>query len=142
MDAYFGLFLAALLAATLVPFSSEAMLGLLAAGGAHDPVLLLAVASAGNVLGSCINWALGRYCLHWRHARWFPFRAASLRRAGRWFRRYGTWSLLLAWLPLVGDPLTFAAGLLRVPFVLFLPLVAIGKTARYAAVLGLLDALI
>lgn len=142
MNAYLTLFASALLAATLVPFSSEALLGVLYAGGAHEPWALLTAASAGNVLGSCVNWGLGRYCLAWRHKRWFPFRPDGLTRASDWFNRFGVWSLLLAWLPVIGDPLTFVAGLLRTPLVLFLPLVAIGKVARYLLVLGLLDPLL
>jgi membrane protein YqaA with SNARE-associated domain len=93
------------------------------------------VASLGNVLGAVVNWVLGRFCLHWRDRRWFPVDKENLDRAGRWFSRYGVWSLLLAWVPIIGDPLTFAAGILRVNFWLFLILVAIGKAGRYAVVI-------
>src|SRR5215470_17302496 len=87
---------------------------------------LLAVATAGNTLGSAINWVLGRWATRWGGRR--------LDQAAAWFRRWGWPSLLFAWLPVVGDPLTVAAGLLRVSFLPFLLLVAIGKAARYAAV--------
>jgi membrane protein YqaA with SNARE-associated domain len=95
---------------------------------------LLAVATLGNTAGAAINWALGRFAAHWRDRRWFPVSAAALDRASRWFGRWGVWSLLFSWLPVVGDPLTAAAGLLRVDFLRFLVLVAIGKALRYAAV--------
>ena len=100
---------------------------------------LLAVASVGNTLGSVVNWLVGRFLLRWRERRWFPIGAAALERATAWFARFGVWSLLLAWLPIVGDPLTLVAGVLRVNFWLFVALVALGKTARYALVLGVVD---
>ncbi len=131
---YAGLFLSAFLAATLIPLSSEAVLAALGGAQGFDLVKLVLVATAGNTLGAAINWVLGRYCLHWRDRRWFPVGGEKLDAATRWFRRYGLWSLLFAWVPVVGDPLTFAAGLLGVRFPLFLLLVAIGKGARYVVV--------
>ncbi|MCH8836080.1 MAG: DedA family protein [Proteobacteria bacterium] len=135
MEGYLGLFFSALLAATILPFSSEAVLAALYAVDRYDAVLLWLVASVGNTLGGLVNWVLGRFCLHWRDRRWFPVTLESLRRAQQWFGRYGTWSLLFAWLPVVGDPLTFAAGVMRVNVWVFLVLVGIGKAARYALVL-------
>ncbi|MEM1114472.1 MAG: YqaA family protein [Pseudomonadota bacterium] len=138
MEAYLGLFLAAFLAATLVPFWSEAMFaGLLTAG--YDPMALLIWASAGNTLGSAVNYVLGRYLLHFQERKWFPFKAEALERSQRWFQRWGVWSMLFAWLPVGGDALTFIAGVMRVKFWLFVLLVAIGKTARYAVLAGLLS---
>ena len=135
MEAYGGLFASGFLAATLLPLSSELVLvGLLAAGG-YDVGLLWFAATLGNSLGAAVNWALGRYCLRWRERRWFPISGPALERAGRWFRRFGVWSLVMAWLPVVGDPLTFAAGVMRVNFWLFMALVAAGKGARYLAVI-------
>ncbi|MFC6686630.1 YqaA family protein [Jhaorihella thermophila] len=127
----------AFLAATILPFSSEALLAAALAAGDTDPHLAIAVAAMANTAGAVLNWWLGRYLLHWQDRRWFPFSPDQLSRASDRFNRYGTWSLLLSWVPLIGDPLTFAAGTLRVPLTLFFPLVAIGKTARYAAI-GLL----
>lgn len=129
-----GLFFSALLAATLLPLSSEVVLAALAATEGRDLVYLVALATAGNTLGAWINWALGRYCLSWRSRRWFPIKPEKLNKATDWFGRYGVWSLLLAWLPVVGDPLTFAAGILKVNVWKFLVLVATGKGARYVAV--------
>ncbi len=132
MEGYLGLFVSALLAATILPFSSEAVLVGLMAAGHYDVIGLWALASLGNVLGACINWGLGRFCLHWQDRRWFPVSRDQLDRAGTWVSRYGVWSLLFAWLPVIGDPLTFAAGIMRVDFRLFVVLVAIGKAGRYA----------
>jgi membrane protein YqaA with SNARE-associated domain len=135
MEGYVGLFLSALLAATVLPFSSEAVLVGLMASGDYDMIWLWFLASLGNVLGAAVNWGLGRFCLRWQDRRWFPVDKEKLDRAGRWFSRYGVWSLLLAWVPFIGDPLTFAAGVLRVNFWLFLLLVSIGKAGRYAVVI-------
>lgn len=140
LEGYLALFVGSFLAATLLPFSSEVMLGGLVASGAFNPALLWLVASAGNVLGAVVNWLLGRSFLHWKDHRWFPFRAQQLERAQRAFAHYGLWTLLFSWIPIIGDPLTFAAGVLRVPFVVFLVLVAIGKAGRYALLMAALNA--
>lgn len=134
MAGYLGLFATALLAATLIPVSSEAVLAALSVADGAELVLLVAVASLGNTLGAVVNWVLGRYCLHWQDRRWFPVSAATLARASDRFRRFGLWSLLFAWLPVIGDPLTFAAGILRVNFWVFVILTGTGKTARYAVI--------
>lgn len=128
---YAGLFLAAFLAATLLPAQSESVLAGLVLAGHPWPWLLLA-ASAGNVLGSLLNWYLGRGIAHYQDRRWFPVRPAALERARRWYGRYGYWSLLLSWLPIVGDPLTLVAGVMREPLRVFLPLVTVAKLGRYA----------
>lgn len=141
MESYLGLFLSAFLAATVVPFSSEALLGIMSVSGAFDTLTLFGVASLGNTLGSVANWLLGRFCLHWQNHRWFPFKPTDLDRASHWFNKYGKWSLLLAWVPVIGDPLTFVAGVLRVSFPVFLILVAISKASRYLVVLGLVEVL-
>ncbi len=138
MDAYTGLFFSAFLAATVVPAYSEIVLaGLVNAG--YDPLALWLWASAGNTLGSAVNWALGRYTLHYQDRKWFPFKPQNLGPAQRWFQRYGVWSLLFAWMPVGGDALTFIAGMMRVKFPVFITLTAIGKAARYAILLGLLE---
>jgi len=127
---YAGLFLAALAAATILPMQSEAALvGLLLTG--YSPFWLIVVASVGNVLGSVVNWYLGRGIVHFQDRRWFPVGPDGLARAERWYRRYGKWSLLLSWAPIVGDPLTVVAGVLREPMPIFLLLVAIAKVGRY-----------
>lgn len=131
LAAYAGLFAVAFVAATILPAHSEvALVGLLLTGK-FSPLLLIAVASAGNILGSCVNWLLGGFAERFRDRRWFPVSPAALDRAQGWYRRYGRWSLLLSWAPVIGDPLTVAAGFLREPFWSFLILVAIAKTVRY-----------
>ena len=132
--AYVSLFVSAFAAATILPLSSEAVLSALVAAEGFDIWFLIGIASIANTLGAAVNWVLGRYCLRWRDHRWFPVSASALDRASTWFARYGQVSLLFAWVPIVGDPITFAAGILRVPFWRFLLLVAIGKTLRYVAV--------
>ncbi len=136
IEGYIGLFLTAFLAATIVPFSSEVLLLGMDLSGGFEVIGLLAVASLGNTLGAVANWCLGRFCLHWQDAKWFPIEPRALDRASRWFNRYGTWVLLLAWVPVIGDPITLAAGALKTGFARFLLLVAISKTGRYAVLLG------
>lgn len=131
---YLSLMFTGFLAATLIPASSEALLLVLFQQG-YTPWLLWLAATIGNTLGSCVNWFLGREIVRFRDRRWFPVSLQQLQRAQALFNRYGTWSLLLAWLPVVGDPLTLVAGVLRVRFVLFLVLVATGKSLRYAVVI-------
>ncbi len=141
IESYLGLFLTALLAATIVPFSSEALLVAMQVSGGFPVAGLLAAASLGNTLGAVANWGLGRFCLQWQDRSWFPVKRRELDRASAWFNRYGIWSLLLAWVPVIGDPITLAAGVLRTRFLPFLVLVAISKTGRYAVLLGAVEGL-
>jgi membrane protein YqaA with SNARE-associated domain len=128
---YAGLFAAAFLSATIFPFQSEAVLFAML----HYPWwLLILVASVGNILGSIVNWFLGRFFAHFEGRRWFPVKRAQMARAEAWYHRYGRWTLLLSWLPVIGDPLTIVAGVLREPLRVFVPLVALAKTGRYLAV--------
>lgn len=141
MQELFGLFFAALIAATLIPAQSEAVLvGLLLANAAPF-WLLLAVATAGNVLGSVLNWLLGRfligYAAHW----WFPVSPRALDKAQGWYGRWGWYSLFGAWLPIVGDPLTVAAGLMREPLPRFFLVVTLAKFGRYLALMLLAQGL-
>jgi membrane protein YqaA with SNARE-associated domain len=131
LGAYGGLFVAAFLAATIFPAQSEAALAALLLSGDYAPAALISVASAGNVLGAVVNWGLGRGMERFRERRWFPAKGAALDRAQRWYQRYGKWSLLLSWVPLIGDPLTIVAGAMREPFPVFLALVAVAKVGRY-----------
>jgi membrane protein YqaA with SNARE-associated domain len=140
LEGYLGLFLVAFLAATILPAYSEVLFAGLLAGG-YDAFALWAWATGGNTLGAAVNWLIGRYLLHFQGRKWFPFKPGTLGPAQRWFQRYGVWSLLLAWAPVGGDALTFIAGIMRVRFDLFLLLTAIGKGARYAILLGLVEGL-
>ncbi|HMS95846.1 MAG TPA: YqaA family protein [Tabrizicola sp.] len=125
------LFLAAFLAATPVPFQSELVfLGLQAAGWSAG--LLVLVASVGNTLGSCATYGLGRWLADQQSHPWFPLTSDQMARAEHWNCRWGVWALLLSWLP-GGDLIVAISGILRVPFPLFLALVALAKTGRYVA---------
>ncbi|MCG8592990.1 MAG: DedA family protein [Kiloniellales bacterium] len=137
LAAYGGLFLSAFLSATLLPGSSEALLTGLLLAGRGVPWLLLAAAVTGNVLGSLVNWVCGRFLTAFRDRKWFPVTPRRYEQATGWFERYGVWSLLLAWTPVFGDPLTVIAGALRVRLLPFLLLVTIGKLARYLFVFWL-----
>jgi membrane protein YqaA with SNARE-associated domain len=129
--AYGGLFAVALGAASILPMQSEPVLVALLVLGDHPVWALVAVASVGNTLGSCVNWLLGRWVERYRDRRWFPVPPDKLAQAEAWYHRWGRWSLLMSWAPIVGDPLTVIAGVLREPFWTFLVLVAIAKTGRY-----------
>ena len=135
---YLSLFAISFLAATNLPFSSELSLAALIATSDYDNLLLLIVASFGNVLGSVVNWALGSYSRNLTTKKWFPFKETQIERSSKWFRKFGKWSLLFAWVPVLGDPLTLVAGILRVKFIDFIILVAIGKVSRYLIVFYLI----
>ncbi|MEZ5798961.1 MAG: YqaA family protein [Paracoccaceae bacterium] len=131
MSGLLGMFLAALVAASPVPLPSEPVfVALLAAGTAPWP--LVAIATLGNVLGSCITFAVGRAARQLQGRRWFPASPRQMEKAQDWFNRYGLWSLLITFLP-GGDALVLVAGLLRVPVWLFLALVTLAKGGRYIA---------
>ncbi len=98
--------------------------------------MLLITVSLGNILGSVLNYWLGRAALHYQDRPWFPVSKPTLANAQRWFKRWGPWSVLLAWVPVIGDPITVVAGVLRLNFWVFLILVSLSKTLRYMALLG------
>ena len=131
MTAYLSLFFLSFLAATLIPTSSELTLAALLSTNNYNSLGLLATASFGNILGSVFNWLLGFYLFRHISKKWFPFNEKQVVSASKWFNKFGVWSLLFAWLPIIGDPLTFIAGILRVRFLIFLILVSVGKFLRY-----------
>ena len=135
---YLSLFLISFLAATILPFSSELTLAGLISTSNYDNLLLLVSASFGNVLGSVFNWGLGFYARNLTIKKWFPFKETQIERSSKWFSKFGKWSLLFVWIPIIGDPLTFVAGLLRVRFFDFIILVAIGKVSRYLIIFYLM----
>ncbi|WP_187429407.1 Inner membrane protein YqaA [Roseobacter fucihabitans] len=137
MIAYIVLFGSAFAAATILPMQSEAVLVALLLSGAHSASGLVIIATVGNVLGSVVNWYLGRYLLHFRHRNWFPASEARLEQAQNWYRRYGRWSLLGSWVPVIGDPLTLVAGVMREPLPTFLLFVTIAKGTRYLVLAAL-----
>lgn len=134
-----GLFLWSFLAASLVPLSSEAALSTAHAMAVAPAGWLFAVALAGNLSASALNYALGLLCLRFQHRRWFPVTPMQLRKAEARFHRWGGWALFFSWIPIIGDPLTFVAGALRYPLARFLIVVAAGKAVRYAAILWITE---
>jgi len=136
---YLSLLVISFLAATILPFSSELTLAGLVATSNYDNLLLLIVASLGNVLGSVVNWILGFYSRDLSTKKWFPFKDEQIEKSSKWFNKFGRWSLLFAWVPIIGDPLTLVAGLLRVKFIEFIILVTIGKVSRYIVIFYLLN---
>ena len=128
---YLGLFLAAFGAATLLPMQSEAVLGGLLISERFSTAILLVVATTGNVLGSVVNWLLGRGIEAYREKRWCPVKQAALEKAKASYERYGYWSLLLSWVPIIGDPLTVIAGVMKEPLWRFVLIVTLAKGGRY-----------
>ncbi|WP_125721536.1 YqaA family protein [Pseudoalteromonas rubra] len=139
---YLSLFLSALISATLLPASSELLLSGLVVKQQGALLMLWLSATAGNVLGSVINYYLGTMVTRVEGKRWFPVSRKAMDKAQRQFQKYGVYSLLFAWLPVVGDPLTLVAGVFRTRFSLFLVLVAAGKGLRYAVVIVLAAGLV
>ena len=131
MFAYLSLFIVSFLAATILPFSSEAILATYLLSETYNKFFLIFIASFGNILGSIFNWFLGVYFLKFQEKKWFPFTNTQIDRSSRWFKKYGKWSLLFAWVPIIGDPITFIAGTMRIKFLIFLLLVSFGKIMRY-----------
>jgi membrane protein YqaA with SNARE-associated domain len=134
--AYGGLFLAAFLAATIFPAQSEFVLIGMLMNGNFSPSALFVVASIGNILGSCVNYMIGLGLAGTRTLDRF-INAERRQQAERWYRKYGRWSLLLSWAPIIGDPLTIVAGLCRDRFLFFVGIVSIAKAGRYAVIMAL-----
>ena len=136
---YLVVFASAFLAATVLPFYSEVFVVTLVLAE-RDPLLVWVVATVGNTLGAVVNWWLGLGLEQWREAgrvpRWMQIPDREMDRARRWYARFGIWSLLLAWLPVGGDALTFVAGIMRVRLLPFLLLAGFGKGARYGVVIA------
>ena len=131
-----GLFIAAFLSATLLPGSSEAALAALLVSERSGVVDALIVATIGNTLGSCVNWGLGLFVTRWRGSRFFPVKDKDFDRYCALYQKYGLWSLLASWVPIIGDPLTVMAGVFKTPLRVFVPIVAFAKLVRYVAVAG------
>ena len=130
---YLAVFLSAFVAATLLPAQSEAVLSFYILSAPQTVFALILVATVGNVLGSVVNWVLGFYATRFQNRKWFPATPSQMQRAEKFYRKYGRYSLLLSWVPFIGDPITVIAGVLREPILSFLLLVTIAKSARYIA---------
>lgn len=130
---YPALFLLSFLASTVLPIGSEWMLVAMLVKG-RDPVLSVAVATAGNTLGACTTYGIGLYGGPFLIGRVLRVSDEARKRAERFYARYGSWSLLLSWAPVLGDPLCLVGGMLRVSLARFSILVLAGKLARYVVV--------
>ena len=117
--------------ATIIPFGSEVYFITLLSLDKYNNFILFLVVSVGNVLGSLFNWICGFYINFFIKKSWFPINNKTIDRGNKLFKKYGKWSLLISWFPLIGDPITFAAGTFRYPIIPFLVLVSIGKVGRY-----------
>ena len=128
---YWGMFLSAFLAGSVLPFSSEAvMLGLLAAG--VDPVPLLIYGSIGNVMGGMVNYGLGRLGkLEWLK-KYFHLKQSSIDRAYKFMGGHGAWMGFFAFLPILGSAITVVLGLTRANLPLSVFSITLGKVIRYA----------
>ena len=129
-----GLFFSAFVAASVFPAQSELFLAGALAKQSAPVWAIIGAASLGNTLGSATNWLLGRFFIRYQNRRWFPIGRDKLAKAETWYSKYGRWSLLLSWAPIVGDPITLVAGILREPFVSFIMIVTVAKTVRYVIV--------
>lgn len=132
---YCFVFLISFLSATILPLGSEGALLFYAADGSLSVLFLWLVASLGNTLGGVVNWWLGLYLLRYQDKNWFPVSHITRLKTEKIFNRYGIWSLLFTWLPVVGDGIALISGVLRTSIWYFLPLVFAGKAIRYALLL-------
>ena len=128
---YIGLFLSSFLSATILPGQSEIALTSLIILNNHSISFLVSIASLGNVLGSLFNWFIGCKLERFKKKKWFPVTDLQLKKASNWYHKYGKWTLLLSWVPFVGDPITIVAGIFRVPIMYFILIVSFAKTMRY-----------
>ena len=135
---YFGLFVAAFLAATILPLSSEVVLSTLLINGL-SPTALIAAATIGNVSGSLANYALGYWASAEVVKKWLKIPEKEFIKAEQRFVKYGLFSLLFAWVPIIGDPLTVIAGILRIRLLWFVILVSAGKLMRYVVLTYLIQ---
>ena len=134
---YLQLLLFSFLAATFLPFSSEVILTSMYLSKNFNIFILLIVASTGNISGSLFNWYLGKKILIFKDKKWFPISDDKLKKSEKFFQKYGVWSLLFAWVPIIGDPLTMIAGVLRIKLIVFLIFVSISKISRYIFIIYL-----
>ena len=129
------LFLSSFLAATIFPAQSELVLASLNIADNHDKFLLVAIATTGNILGALVNWFIGYYLIKFKNKKWFPIQKRKIDKYSRFYRKWGILSLLLAWMPIIGHPLTVIAGIFKTNIWLFLTLVTIGKLSRYLLII-------
>ena len=129
---YITLFTVAFISATLLPMGSEALL-VYNISQNYSLLLLWSVATAGNTLGSVVNYWLGLKGEMYLEEKGY-LSAKKMEKARSFFDKYGGWTLLLSWVPIIGDPLTFIAGVLKYRFWWFVVIVAVAKATRYGVV--------
>ena len=130
---YVGIFLASFLSATILPLSSEIVLVVLLLSDLN-PVALVSIATFGNVLGAFTNYAIGYWGSVILVRKVSRISEEEFARAEQRFRKYGIVSLFFAWVPIIGDPLTVVAGVLKINLFLFFAFVASGKLVRYVII--------
>lgn len=138
MTELFLLFISSFLAATILPTASEAVLAGLVKMGNNDTILLLLIATTGNVLGAVVNWFIGIKLLYFKDKKFFPLSKEQLATTTKLYQKFGIWSLFFAWVPIIGDPLTVIAGIFKVRLLTFVTFVTIGKLARYYCIILLI----
>ena len=131
IEVYIILFTSSFASSTILPGHSEITLTALITQKKYEIFYLLFFASLGNVLGSVLNWYLGLYFLKFKNKKWFPFKENHINKVSKSFLKYGKWSLLLSWVPFIGDALTLVAGMFRVPLHQFIIIVSVAKIGRY-----------
>jgi membrane protein YqaA with SNARE-associated domain len=131
VQVYIILFTSSFASSTILPGHSEITLTALITQKKYDIFYLVFFASLGNILGSVLNWYLGLYFLKFKNKKWFPFKENHINKVSKSFLKYGKWSLLLSWVPFIGDALTLVAGMFRVPLHQFIIIVSVAKIGRY-----------
>ena len=136
---YLTLFISAFAAATILPAQSDALRAYQVSLNPSHAVQLITVATIGNVLGSIVNWWLGRLAENVKNKSWFSVSEDKFLQGEQYYRKYGRFSLLLSWVPFIGDPITIMAGIMREPLWSFVILVTIAKCSRYLFVVGIVS---
>ena len=131
IEVYIILFTSSFASSTILPGHSEITLTALITQKKFEIFYLVFFASLGNILGSVLNWYLGLYFLKFKNKKWFPFKENHINKVSKSFLKYGKWSLLLSWVPFIGDALTLVAGMFRVPLHQFIIIVSVAKIGRY-----------
>ena len=131
IEVYIILLTSSFASSTILPGHSEITLIALITQKKYEVFYLVVFASLGNILGSVLNWYLGLYFLKFKNKKWFPFKENQINKVSKSFLKYGKWSLLLSWVPFIGDVLTLVAGMFRVPLNQFVVIVSVAKVSRY-----------
>ena len=131
IEVYIILFTSSFASSTILPGHSEITLTALITQKKYEIFYLVFFASLGNISGSVLNWYLGLYFLKFKNKKWFPFKENHINKVSKSFLKYGKWSLLLSWVPFIGDALTLVAGMFRVALHQFIIIVSVAKIGRY-----------